>query len=82
MGIRCSRPTPSTESDIQAASDTDHALPDSAHVRVPPPLIYLAGFVVALPLQIAARFPGLPLIPALVISIVALALGLPDRGSR
>ena len=58
-----------------AANGTDHTLSDSAHVSVPPPVIYLVGFALGFALQTEARLPALSPIPGLVISIVALALG-------
>lgn len=76
MAIRCSRPMPSTGSEmIRAASGTDHTLTDHADVSAPPPLIYLTVFALGFVLQIEARLPALTPIPGLVISIVALGLG-------
>ena len=46
-----------------------------AETRIPPPLIYLAGFVVGLVVQIIEPLPRLSNRPATVIGIVSIAAG-------
>jgi protein-S-isoprenylcysteine O-methyltransferase Ste14 len=64
---------------IDAARGVDEA--DRAGVRIPPPVIYVAGFLVGVALELAAPIGGLPFALALLAGLLGAALWLAFDGS-
>jgi len=52
------------------------SVPDSSGVRIPPPLIYIAGFLAGVALEIAFPVGGLPLALALAGALIGFAIWL------
>lgn len=53
---------------------SEQAKPDSAGVKVPPPLIYIAGLLIGAALEQVAATPNLPVVWALVAAVVGIVL--------
>jgi protein-S-isoprenylcysteine O-methyltransferase Ste14 len=58
-----------------------HPDPDSSGVRIPPPLIYVAGFLAGLALELAFPVAGLPLALALAAGLIGFAIWLALDGA-
>jgi protein-S-isoprenylcysteine O-methyltransferase Ste14 len=54
---------------------------DTSGVRIPPPLIYIAGFMAGVALELAFPIPSLPLALAVVAALIGLAIWLALDGA-
>lgn len=73
--------TPRVEASRTAEAGTGTDRPDRSGVRFPPPLIYVAGFLVGVALELAFPVGGLPVPIAVAAGVIGLGLWLGLDGS-